>query len=90
MRTFGVPEVLLLVLTQYLPPIVDEISDIVEIVTMLLDDGAGYDADVEFLGESAVGVEVRLGLSAEVDEIWIVGEPVGEVVFRENGEVNAL
>ncbi len=57
---------------------------------MLLDDGAGHDADVQLSGKRAVGVEVLLVLGAERDEFGVVGEPVRKVVFGEYGEVAGL
>ncbi len=77
MRTFGVPKILLLIMAEDFSSVGDEVCDIVEFISVFLDDGAGDNADVELFCESAVCVKVFLGLGAEIDEGGFIGEPVG-------------
>jgi hypothetical protein len=42
---------------------------------MLLNDGAGHDADRKFLGQRAVAVEIGLEGGAEGGEGGVVGDP---------------
>ena len=90
MRAFGVPEVLLLIRSYNGAIVRDEIRYVAELIAVFLDDGAGDDADVEFLCKSLVGIEVSLVLGAEGNETWVVGNPVGEMVFWEDGEVSTF
>jgi len=57
---------------------------------VLLDNRAGHDVDMQFFGQRAVRIEVFLILGAERCKAWVVGEPVGQVVFWEDGKVAAL
>jgi hypothetical protein len=50
-------------------------SDIRQDITVLLDDGAGHDADIEFGGESTIAVEIGLEGGAEAGEGWVGGDP---------------
>ena len=42
---------------------------------MLLDDGAGDDADVQLFGEGTIGGKIFLVIGAEWDEFWGIGDP---------------
>lgn len=91
MRAFGVPEVFLLVRGQDDAIVGDEVGDVEEAsILALLEDGAWDDADIELPGKGAVRVEIFLGLGARGAEGGIRGDPAGEVVFREDGEVGTL
>jgi len=50
MGSLGMPEVLLLVAPEDAAVVGDEVGDIVELGAVGFDDGAGHDADGEFLG----------------------------------------
>lgn len=89
-RAFGMPEVLLLIRPCDGAIVRDEIRYVVKLIAVFPDDGAGDDADVEFLCKSLVGIEVGLVLGAEGDETRVVGNPVGEMVFWEDGEVSTF
>ena len=91
-----VPEVFLLVTPEDFSVVSYKVCDVDELVffalrfLVALDDCAGNDADVVLLGKGSVSVEVDLPLAAKVDEVWVFGNPVREVVLWEDGELGAF
>lgn len=63
----------------------NERGDVGEHVVMLLDNRAGHDVDMQFFGQRAVRIEILLVLCTERRKAWVVGEPVGQMVFWEDG-----
>jgi hypothetical protein len=64
MGTFGVPEILFLILAKDFSFIGNEIGDVGQYIAVFFDDSAWDDVDVQFFGERTIGIEVLLILSA--------------------------
>ena len=91
-----IPEVLLSIPAQYLPLIIDKISNIMQLVFprlclhMCFHYCARHDAYPELFGQLLIFVQISLPLLAKGQELMVFGHPVCEMVFRENGEVCAF
>lgn len=57
---------------------------------MVLHNRAGHDADVVLFGQGTVFFQVGFPLRAESHEPGILGNPIGQMVFGEHGELRAL
>lgn len=57
---------------------------------MVFHNRAGHNADVVLFGQGAVFLQVALPLRAQVDETGILGDPIGQMVFGQHGELSAL
>ena len=80
------PQVLLDVLASNLASVGDEVGNIQEVLGLLalimeFDNGSGDDVNVAFLGKFDVLVEVGLPVAAGLLELWIVRDPVQEMIF---------
>lgn len=89
------PEVFLDIFPEYLTPIINKVAHILQFLdglfdTMSLDNRTGHNADVAFLCEISVLLEIGLPLPAEIREFGVCGQPVCEVVFWEDGEITVL
>ena len=91
----GIPEVLFLIPAQYLPLIINEIGDIMQLVLprlflhMRFNNRPRHDAYLEFLCQLLVSKEIILPLLAEGRELRVLGHPIREMIFGENGELGA-
>ena len=92
----GIPEVLLLIPAQYLPLIINEISNIMQLVFtrlslhMCFHDCPRHYAYSELFCQLLISVQIILPLLAKGRELRVFGHPIREMVFRENGEVCAF
>lgn len=57
---------------------------------MVLHNRARHDADIVLFGQGAVISQVGFPLRAEVDEPGILGDPIGQMIFGQYGELRAL
>lgn len=57
---------------------------------MVLHNRAGHDADVVLPGQRAVFLQVGFPLRAQVDEAGVLGDPIGQMVLGQHGELRAL
>ena len=92
----GIPKVLFLIPAQYLPLIINEIGNVKQLILPRLFFHMGfhnrprYYAYFEFLCQLLVSNQIILPLLAEGRELRVLGHPIREVIFRENGEVGAF
>lgn len=57
---------------------------------MMLHNRAGHNADVVLFGQGAVFLQVGFPLRADVDEPRVLRNPIGQMVFRQYGELRAV
>lgn len=95
MRSFRVPEILLLIPPQHFAIVIDEVGSVHKLgfpclrVGVRFDDRAGDNADFAFAGEGSILVEISAPVVADGEEGGGVGEPICKGVFREDGEGGA-
>ena len=95
-ESMGIPEVLFLIAAQYLPVITNEIGNIMQLVLprlflhMRFHNSPWHYTKVEFLCQLLVSLQIILPLLAQDRELRIFRYPIGEMIFRENGEVGAF
>ena len=95
-ESMGIPEVLFLISAQYLPLIINEIGNIMQLVLprlflyMRFYNCPWHYAYSEFLRQLLVSKEIILPLLAEGRELMVLGHPIREMIFGENGELGAF
>ena len=91
----SVPDILLLIPSQYLSVIANEIRYIMQLLLpaffmlICLHDCARYNTYLQLLGQLFVHVQVFLPLRADFSEFRVFGRPICEVVFWKDGELGA-
>ena len=92
----GIPEVLFLISTQYVPFITNEISNIMQLVfpsffvVMCFHYCPRHYAYFELLCQRLISVQIIVPLFAEGEELRIFGHPVCEMILGKNSEMGAL
>ena len=92
----GIPEVLFLIPAKYLPLIINEISNIVELVLprLLILECFHYrprhNAYFELFCQLLISVQKIVPLRTEGKESRVFGHPVCEMIFGEDGEVGTF
>ena len=91
----SVPDILLLIPSQYLSVRSNEIRYIMQLlllpffVLIRLHDCARYNAYLQLLGQLFILVQVFFPLRADFSEFRVFGRPICEVIFRKDGELGA-
>ena len=91
----SVPDILLLIPSQYLPIRSNEIRYIMQLllspffVLIRLHDCARYNAYLQLLGQLFILVQVFFPLRADFSELGVFGRPICEVIFWKDGELGA-
>ena len=91
----SVPDILLLIPSQYLSVRANEIGYIMQLLLppffmlIRLHDCARYNAYLQLLGQLFILVQVFFPLRADFSEFRVFGRPICEVVFWKNGELGA-
>ena len=91
----SVPDILLLIPSQYLSVIANEIRYIMQLLLVpffmliCLHDCARYNTYLQLLGQLFIHVQVFLPLRADFPEFRVFGRPICEVVFWKDGELGA-
>lgn len=91
MIPFGMPEVLLLVVAQNGAAVGDEVGDVDQFtVVCRLHNRTRDEADIELFGQRTICVTIFSVRGTYFKEFGILRNPVGEMVFWQNGQVTAL
>ena len=91
-----IPEVLLLIPGQYLPLIINEVSNIMQLVLprlsilMHFHNRPRHNAYLELFRQLLISVQVIVPLRTEGEEFGVFGHPIREMVFGQDGEVGAF
>lgn len=90
MIPFGMPEVLLLVVAQNGAAVGDEVGDVDQFtVVCRLHNRTRDEADIELFGQRTICVTIFSVRGTYFKEFGILRNPVGEMVFWQNGQVTA-
>ena len=90
------PDILLLIPSQYISVIVNEIRYIMQLflpglfILISLHDRARYNTELQRLGQRSISVQIVLPSRADLSEPRIFGRPICEVVFWKNGKLGAV
>ena len=91
----GVPDILLLISSQYLSVIANEIRYVMQLLLspffmlICLHDCAGYNTYLQLFSQLFILVQVFLPLRADFSEFGVFGRPICEVVFWKDGQLGA-
>ena len=92
----SVPDILLLIPSQYFTLMVNEIRYIMQLLLtpffmlICLHDCARHNTYRQLLGQLSIPVQIVLPLRADLSELRVIGCPICEVVFWKDGEMGAL
>ena len=92
----SVPDILLLIPSQYFSLVVNEIRYVMQLLLpaffmlICLHDCAWYDTYCQLLGQLFIPVQIVLPSRADLSELRVFGSPICEVVFWKDGEMGAL
>ena len=95
-ESIGLPEVLFLVPAQNFPFVVNEISDIVQLmlpglsILKCFHYRPRHHAYFELFCQLLISVQIIIPLPAEGEELGVFGHPIREVIFGEDRELGTL
>lgn len=92
----GEPDILLLIPSQYISFVVNEIRYIMQLflprffILISLHDCARYNTDLQLLGQLYIPVQIVLPSRADLSELRVFGHPICEMVFWKDGKMGAV
>ena len=95
-KSRGIPEVLLLVPAQYLPLVINEISNVMQLVLprvsifMRFHYCPRHYTYLELFCQLSISVQITVPLRAEREELRILWHPIREMILGKDSEVDAF